>query len=501
MNRIVITTILILALFSGCTDIEETVYDKYAAEEFYASEEGSDAALASVYEQIPGNWEGVGYAGADRGWYDINSSSTDEQVIPHRTTGDWELTYARLHKREWLPTHQYFNTTWNWLYESVFQANLAIEQLETAGADPSKIAEARVLRAFFYYMLMDAFGNVPFYTENNMAVDQIPQKDRAEIYEFVVGELKEYVDDLPAKKAGDFYGRFNKWAGYTLLAKVYLNAEVYTGEAKWQECLEACRKVEEGGYSLHSGALDESHPLGSKYFELFGNKCPNDETILAIYTTVDVVGRNIFTIRSLGGTDGTLLAGANGWNGTIVPKDFVERFSDDDIRKRQFRYGSDPYGPQPEGFIEYSLEVNSLDNPGAAPNAGARNQKFWPAEPVTSGGASNDFPIYRYADILLMKAECHLRMGNAGGAKPFIDQVRERAGLEPLDSAPTLEHIYWERGRELAFEGHRRQDMIRFGKFTEAHGFASAVDDHYRLFPIPTAALNENPNLTQNPGY
>ena len=500
MNKIIIS-VFALILFFSCTDVEEKVYDKYSATDFYASAEGSDAALASVYAQIPGNWDGVGYAGADNGWYDLNCMSSDEQVVPHRNTGDWQLDFARLYLRQLLPSDGIPNNTWNWLYKSVFLSNLAVEQLEGANADPSKIAEAHVLRAFFYYLLMDDFGNVPFFTVNNLSVDQIPQESRAKVFDFVVSELKDNIEKLPSSKGGIYYGRFNKWAGYALLAKVYLNAEVYTGTAKWNECLEACTKLSEGGFKLHSGAADATNVLGYKYYELFGDVCPDDETILAIYTTADVVGRNIFTIRSLGGTDGTLLTGYGAWNGTVVPQDYIAKFDDKDIRKRQFRYGANPYGPTPAGFINYTLEITNLDNPGAAPNAGARNLKFWPVAPMNSGGASNDFPIYRYADFLLMQAECLVRNGNASAAKTYVDQVRERAGLNALAGNPTLTDIYNERGFELTWEGHRRQDMIRFGTYTQAHGLAPAVDDHFKLFPIPTAALNANQNLTQNPGF
>ena len=500
MKNILIPAFIAL-LMMGCTKVDEEVYDKYAASEFYSSATGADVALANVYAQIPGNWGGVGYAGADNGWYDVNSMSTDEQVVPHRTTGDWELTFAWMYKREWLPDHSQINNTWNWLYKSVFSANLAVDLLQKANADEAKIAEAKVLRAFFYYLLLDDFGSVPFYTENNVTVDQMPQKSRKEIFDFVVDEIKTNADKLSTSRGGAYYGRFNRWAAYTVLAKLYLNAEVYTGTPMWNECLEMCDKIGEGGFTLHSGASDASNPLGSKYFELFGDVLPDDETILAIYTTVDVVGRNIFTVRSLGGADGTALLGYGAWNGTIVPEDFVNKFSDDDIRKHQFRYGNDPYGPQPAGFFIYSMQVDNLDNPGAAPNAGVRNQKFWPALPANSGGASNDFPIYRYADVMLMKAECLVRTGNASAAKPLVDEIRERAGLDGLGSDPTLGDIYNERGFELSWEGHRRQDMIRFDTFTKAHGLAPAVDDHYKLFPIPTSALNANPNLIQNTGY
>lgn len=501
MKKIIALAITAFLMMQSCTKVDEVVYDKYAATDFYSTATGADVALANVYAQIPGNWDGVGYAGADNGWYDVNCMSTDEQVVPHRTTGDWQLTFAQLYKREWLPDHSQIAMTWNWLYKSVFSANLAVDLLQKANADPSKIAEAKVLRAFFYYLLMDDFGSVPFYTENNITVDKMPQKSREEIFEFVVSELTENVDLLSTERGGAYYGRFNKWAGNMLLAKVYLNAEVYTGTPMWNECLEVCDKVAQGGFTLHSGALDASNPLGSKYFELFGDVCPDDETILAIYTQVDVVGRNIFTVRSLGGADGTNLLGYSAWNGTIVPFDYVSKFNVNDIRARQFRYGTDPWGPQPAGFFVYTTEVTNLDNPGAPPNAGVRNQKFWPAAPANSGGASNDFPIYRYADVLLMKAECLVRNGDAGSAKPLIDQVRERAGLDGLAANPTLDDIYNERGFELSWEGHRRQDMIRFGTFTKAHGLAPAVADYFNLFPIPTSALNANPNLVQNNGY
>lgn len=501
MKKIYFLALSVALIMQSCTNVDEKVYDKYAATDFYSSSTGADVALANVYSQIPGNWGGVGYAGADNGWYDLNSMSTDEQVVPHRNTGDWELTFSQLYLRKWLPSHSQINNTWNWLYKSVFTANLAVDLLEKANADPSKIAEARVLRAFFYYLLMDDFGSVPFYTENNITVDKMPQKSRKEVFDFVVSELKNNVDKLSVTKGGSYYGRFNKWAGYALLAKVYLNAEVYTGTAMWSECIAACDKVSEGGFSLHSGVVDASNPLGSKYFELFGDVCPDDETILAIYTKVDVVGRNIFTVRSLGGADGTLLLGYGAWNGTIVPKDFFDKYATNDIRRHQFRFGNNPYGPQPAGFFVYSTDVTNIDNPGAAPNDGIRSQKFWPAAPAYSGGASNDFPIYRYADIMLMKAECLVRTNKAADAKPLVDAIRVRAGLSGLAANPSLTDIYNERGCELSWEGHRRQDMIRFGTFTQVHGLAPAADEHYKLFPIPTNALNTNPNLKQNSGY
>ncbi len=146
-NGILIGSLGIL-LMVACTNIDENVYDKYEANEFYGTPEGSDVALAAVYAQVAGNWDGVGYAGADNGWYDMNAMSSDEQVIPHRNTGDWQLDFARLFKHEWLPSDLIINNTWNWLYRSIFNANLAVNQLVSANADPSKIAEANVYTGF-----------------------------------------------------------------------------------------------------------------------------------------------------------------------------------------------------------------------------------------------------------------------------------------------------------------------------------------------------------------
>ena len=257
----------------------------------------------------------------------------------------------------------------------------------------------------------------------------------------------------------------------------------------------ACDKVNAGGFSLHSSAANASSPMGNKYYELFGDVLPDDETILAMFVTANVVSRNIFTVRSLNGPDAKNLFGYSGWNGTIVPKDFFIKYDDKDIRKKQFRYGDQG------GGVNYSIDVASLDNPGAAPQAGVRNTKFYPVTPMDGGGASNDFPIYRYADVLLMKAECNVRLGNAAAAKPFIDPIRQRAGLGILATNPTLNDVYNERGFELNWEGHRRQDMIRFDKFLLANDFRGVSANYRKLFPIPTAALDANKGIKQNTGY
>src|SRR5690606_27506772 len=173
------------------------------------------------------------------------------------------------------------------------------------------------------------------------------------------------------------------------LAKVYLNAEVYSGTPQWQASLEALDVVSSGGFSLHTSAESASSPFGSPYYDLFGDVLPNDETILAVYANVNIVSRNIYGVRSLFGPHAQAVFGYSGWNGSIVPKQYFLQYDENDVRRKQFIYG-----PQPGG-VNYSMEVSSLDNPGAAPQAGIRNLKFYPAGTMDGGGASNDFPIYR----------------------------------------------------------------------------------------------------------
>jgi hypothetical protein len=486
----ILTILLIIGLAAqSCTKLDENIYNRYPSEAFYADPKGPDLALASVYGQM------TSFFGSDNGYYDTNNMVTDEQVVPHRTSGDWGPENAQLYTRIWLPTLGQFNTTWNACYNTLYLANLAVDQLTKANAPAAKIAEVKVLRAWVYYLLIDDFGDVPFYTDNNITTAELKVQTRTQIYNWIVSEITANADLLPETKGGVYYGRFNKWAAYTVLAKVYLNAGVYTGTPKWAECLAACNKVATGGFKLHAATASTSSSLGNTYFDLFGDTCPDDETILAVWLKRNTVGNNVYALRSLNGPNGLAMLGYAGWNGTIIPEETYNKFSDADIRKKQFLIGLQA------GNVTYTAHVSSLINPGAGINEGVRWVKFYPVAPNDGSGESNDFPVYRYADILLMQAECNVRLGNAATGKPFIDQVRTRAGLTALAANPTLDDVYNERLFELIGESHRRQDMIRFGTFTQAHGFVPAVDNHFLVFPIPTSKINANPNLKQNPGY
>lgn len=484
--------LVVLLISFGCTNLDEGIYDKQVASSFYATADGINATLANVYNEIRGDFSdgtvAKGVAGADRGWYDLNETSTDELMIPIRSDGAWNDNgiWVQMYQHKWTPAHEFMRNTWNWLYRAVFKANLAVDLLAKANAEASALAEAKVLRAYFYYMLMDGWGKVPFYTDNNLTVDKIPQADRTVIFDFVLSELNENVPKLNETIDGAYYGRFNKWAGYALLAKVTLNAQVYTGTPKLTEAIAACDQIiNSGKFSLVSSA---------EYFsKLFGTRSDTREVILPIFINANTAPRNIIGIRTLQGAQGDALFGFSTWNGATVHKDFVNKYSSGDARAAQWITGAQA------GGVVYDIEIASITN--ADVSAGARNTKFFPVAPYNGGAASNHFPIYRYADVLLMKAEALVRNNNASAAKALVDQVRVRSNVTALVANPTLDDIYDERGRELCWEGHRRQDMIRFGKYTLAHDFKAASPDFYKLFPIPTTALATNTKLIQNPGY
>jgi hypothetical protein len=494
MKKIFFIVTMGILFSTGCTKLDEGIYDRQVASEFYATPEGINAALADLYSEIRGKDWFIGYAGTDRGWYDLNEVSTDEMMIPTRSTGDWDDggIWRQIYLHQWTPGHPFMEGTWNWLYRGVFKTNLAVDLLTNAKADPSKIAEAKVYRAFLYFLLVDGWGNVPFYTQNTLTVDQIPQQERSKTYKWILEELTANVPLLVTDKGGQYYGRFNRWAGYALLAKVYLNGKVYSGtetdpldgtKTNWDRAIQYSDSIIlKGGFSLHPN-----------YLSIFGDTNPGDESIMSIFIDANTAPRNIIGIRSLRAEQGSAEFGFSTWGGSTCHQDFYNKYEAGDIRRNQWILGAQP------GGITYVKEISSLTNAG--PFEGARNIKYKPVAPYNGNAASNDFVIYRYADVLLTKAECLVRKGQAAAAKTLMDELRTRAGLSAWPSNPTLDDVLDERGRELCWEGFRRQDQIRFGKFLLARDFKPASPAHVEVFPIPTSALNTNRKLVQNTGY
>jgi hypothetical protein len=493
MNKYILFFSLFLFLLPACSDLDENVYDQIEADRFYTNDEQITNALAKIYAQLRSEANHQGYAG-EKGWYDLNEVTTDELMIPARGAS-WQDggVWMQLYKHNWTPSHNFLGGTWEWLYQSIIDCNTALEVFQSNQSSPQYIAEARVLRSFFYYLLLDGWGNVPIITNRATPLSEIAQSPRSNVFGFIEQELQESIPLLGEAKE-NLYGRFNKAAGYALLAKLYLNAEVYTGTPRWTDAMEACNSVEDQGYALHDD-----------YFELFGDECPTGEVMLAIPIDQILAPKMIYEFRTLAYEHGQAY-GVSSWNGACVHKNFLLKYDDKDLRKTQWIYG-EPI--EVNGVVVkkgngedliYNPEIASLKNAGTY--EGARNLKFgFQRAPYNGNSGGNDFPIFRFGDVLLMRSECQLRLGNESMAVADLNLVRKRAGLTPFSGTLTLTEILDERGRELCWEGWRRQDLIRLGRFGESHDFMSASDSHFELFPIAETTLANNPNLTQNKGY
>ena len=320
-------------------------------------------------------------------------------------------------------------------------------------------------------------------------------------FNFVVTEITDNVDFLSEDKGGEFYGRVNKWAALTLLLKVYMNGEVYTGTSYWEESIAVADQIiNEGGFTLQPDLYDNLIEYDDDSLKMvnpvFGDQLNSDEVIMAIFVS-DAAPLNIIGTRSLYGPHTNAILGYNAWNGACVLDAFVNSYDDEDKRRDQWLLGEDF-----PGGVTYTASISSLTDAGLT--EGARSGKYFPLGPIGGNGEhTNDFPIFRYSDVLLMKAEAVLR-NNAGDeaiARGLVDEVRNRAGLEDFAGNMTLDEILAERGRELCWEGHRRQDLIRFDRFTGTWQFKPASESFRTLFPIPTDAINRNRSLDQNFGY
>lgn len=501
--------VFFVALFSNsCTNLDEKLYDSIRKDDFLKTEEEFIAALGSAYTSLYG-------LGNHGGYHSVQEVSSDEVMIPQRG-GDWGDggQWINVHRHEYKAGDPNINGSWTFMFGGISTCNRLIyqfDQLKQEGkADPALadkfIAELRALRAMYYYWLLDTFGNVPIVDKFDVPADfQPPTKSRAEVFAFVESELKAVAPLLDRKNDGTTYGRMTYYVVETILAKLYLNAGVYTGTARWADCVTACNEL-----------------INSTQFRIEGNYRSNfvtnnqtsKEIILAVpYDKVFAKGFNLAQMTLHYGSQATYELQAQPWNGYCSLQEFYESHAADDVRKQNFIAGpqfaadgvtpiidagaesNDPDGPQ----VNFTPKINE-HFPGALRQAGVRIGKY-EFEKGATPDLSNDFIIFRYADILLMKAEALWRQ-NAGDADALglVNVIRQRA-QQPAFTSLTAADLLAERGREMFYEGQRRQDMIRFGVFGNAYGFTPASDANKILLPIPTSQLNVNKNLVQNPGY
>jgi hypothetical protein len=523
--KFIYSTILVLVciiFIPACTDLEEQIIDEGTGSEFI-TEENLYNLVAPSYNTFTALWW------RERVW-GFGEACTDECMYPTRGT-DWYDggVWIEAFTHTWTSQHRDVVATWNELSTGIARANyslLLLEDFEETEEVKWFRAELRFNRAFFMYCYMDLYGVVPFreYTETNFSKN--PKVfNRIKAFNYLTRELKEILTQLGDKYIVP-YGRPNKDGARMFLAKLYLNKEVYVGEPAYDSCLVYVNEL------INSGR----YALATDYFDIFGydnqnNYTDNDEAILVgVMDDREVMGKNdhIIWVQQTFHYNQNLGGGYNNWNGCVAPQDYLEntyiahtdtstdvRWKDDRIYDQAAVYMGFNYGQQ---YSVAGVPLTERDNitplyfswdcplDGANESQGVRVLKYIPKinPEYPPARIDNDFVVWRIADAYLMRAECNFRLGNTADALQDINTIREIRNA-PLLSSVDLDAIIAERALELYWEGHRRTDLIRFGKFLDARINKPDVSPPEKLLiPIPQAAIDaiDNPGLLkQNPGY
>lgn len=440
--------------------------------------------------------------------------TTDALIVPGRIGGDWADggVWQQLWLHTYTPAHGNISGAWDNAYNTIGAINITIDLvkgLPQNAATAYSVAELQTLRDYFYFLLLNNFGNVPLITSSSTDASTVKNSTATDVFNFLTGELQSNALKLSAKTPAQDptqYGRLNKWGAYFLLAKLYLNQNVITGSSDnsgYTKCSQYCDSLITSGYALMPNFLDN----------FSSNNTGSTENIFVIpYDHIYAQGLQLqmMTFHYNQAAKYNWSSTGGPWNGFCANADYYGKFNNADTRKAGWQHGiqyaADGVTPLTTRGSDSSLVLNFRPQVSSLYTAteydGVRQQKWQ----LTPGYQSQDadFALFRYSDVLLMKAECALRLGDAATALTYTAPVRTRAGLANFTSAAfNLDSLLAERGREFVWEGWRRQDLIRFGHFGDPRQFKPAADagNHLALFPIPTEALQKNHNLTQNPGY
>jgi len=498
--------LLSVAFLAACTKLDSKVYDKVPVSNFYQTPQQISSVIASVYNPMTN----IPFGNT----FDLNETCTDECIVPTRGNdwydgGKWQ--------NEW--THNFLagideiNGGWSDLNSGITKCNFVLNIIQSLQTKPANsdaiIAEIKVLRAFYFFKFMDLYGNVPLVTDYSTDPSKVKQVTNATTYAFIESELTTNIPLLSTNNDVTTYGHMNQWGGYMLLAKLYLNAQVYTGTAQWAKAAAAADMViKSGKYSLQPNFLDNF---------IVANDGSLENIFVVPFDAVYIGGPSMESKTLNYNNQYTYnLTGAPN-NGFCSPTTFYRSFTDADSRKKMWITGQQ-YSSAGAVLIDPSTSLNvilspyvlQLSNPADSFKfAGARSVKYAP-QPGTIGQTSNDGVIFRLGDAYLMKAEAEIRSGSIGDALTLVNAIRARAGVPAWTSSDlTLPNLLAERGRELAWEGWRRNDLIRFEVadgipyFTGARvpGKSQDPDKHAFIMPIPDPQHITNKNLVQNPGY
>ena len=538
LNKLILTAGLFAVALTSCTDLDVNPSSQYTEDP--SKNSGVDpmivveAKMADVYFHLAGT--------LGRRYMEAQCLASDEFTALAFDGGYYDDgTYAHQALHNSVAT----DASLDWYSEltsGITKANTILEELGS-GASTQMTAPARAMRAYFTWMLMDSFGDTPILESVPAEGVVIPRSPRKEVAEWIEKELTEIIPALTEDVTDNTYGKPTRWMAEALLAKLYINWAVYTAESvdqydaataanpKLDDVIATCDDIIQSG-KFNLGSVDYLHKFS------FDNGPQVEDFIYVMpYDAIDRQGFQYARPRSFkqlknmlpnvyGSTDKfTQSFGGN----MVVTPEFVKLFSlDGDIRNlcilRGDVYNRDPktLKPTSEPFMYNGKQVhftddiklikqdNTIDvgNDDNAIQQGAHSIKWFitPADYNNGRNQSNDLPLFRYADILLMKAEALARLGQ-GGARDLFNQIRAYAGAPQIAGEPTLQDIYDERGREFFDENWRRNDMIRFGHFEDEFfphykNFPDAnFDKRHRIFPVEQEMLDLNVGWEQNPGY
>ncbi len=554
-------TVLLVGTVNSCTRLNQNIYSVVPNNEYWQTPAQIQAGVAAAYGTLTG-------INNSSGWSELVEASTDELIIPIRGA-DW--LDGDEHIQEWQHTwtsqHANVNSAWGSMSNGIGQCNFVLSVVNSLSNPPSNLAqinaELKTLRDFYYWMAIDAFGDYPYITNYNTNPNTVSQTPRAQIYDSIVADLQVNAELLPANVDATTYGQITKWFDYALLARLYLNAQVYTnttanpgqvGKAKtpdvYNACISICDSIiNSGHYSLTPGYFDNFSTTN-------GSLLTGGENIFSIpFNKVSIGGSNweMQTLHYQNQINFNL--SGQPWNGFCSTADFYYTFDTsstyklsgvttlrtfNDQRTGQYLIGQQysaqyNYPPdknvivattdpniKPLQDVQFSIPlvfsptVASLsDASGPFRGAGVRNIKYFP-EAGTSGSADNNDALFRLAEIYLIRAEADIRANGAPSATSvnLVNAIRTRAYSGSAANnwtagQVTLANLLAERGRELAWEDVRRTDLVRY-EVTSGTPYFTAPrnpsktqdpDAHTLIFPIPAPQITSNPNLKQNPEY
>ena len=573
MKQYIIGSMLLSSILLASCSLDETPRSKFSEEEAFSTPKLVYVnTVANVYSSI-----GNGLYGSDGGSvHTFQEFSSDASMIPGRQ-GDWVDggAWQNIFLHNFESSVSKYNDVWNNLYRVIGLANSSIDRLNKYLDEHPEYAEyvyeLRALRAVYYYYVMDLFGQVPLVVSSQVSANEVAQSNRSDVFKFVTSELAEcipHLSDSKSQNEGEYYGRITKAVAYMCMAKCAINAPVYTiddttptsysafvgtdksGKATASE--EQGKTVSEMGKNINitldgktrnawetaAYCADQIASLGYRLQPSYADNfiVANQNSVENIWTRPnDCVNYKIEDyniVRTLHYNHGGAI-GYQGWNGAcsskqqmlvygygtanVDPRLKLNFYTDKDYMEETGKAVEDGATDKPLEYMPLAVKVDftAADDPHAMKCSGARMKKYEFDKSTTQQYSfNNDLVIWRYADALLLKAEAEYRMGNKTEALTIVNEVRGRVAATPRTEL-TLNDILDERMLELAWEGVRRQDQIRFCTFTEptADRFkgvthnASAGDynddtqGYTMVYPIPYAVLNLNKKLGQNPGY